>query len=548
MPALIVLLVTAAVSFGSLQRFVAATDNIKTTLSIQRATSEVINTLLDAETGQRGYLITSDPSYLRPYELARDRIGGQLHQLLSDVAHNPTQLAKAERLKVLSEDKLRELAAAVSAHSRAGLTVSRQIVTANGGKMIMDQIRDVISAIQLEETNSLSDGRRKYRLTEWVAVASWSVFLAIALVVLAALYWLMGIERRHRDEAAADHARYVQELGQSMRSLEKQRDEIAKLNAFSDYLQRCETLNEVGDVVTRNVPSLVETFSGALYVSNGADQVFRMLSGWGSTQGPRYLRPDACWALRGGQSHGSHSDGAAPRCGHFSGDPEQTLCLPIIAHGEVLGLLALWSAEEPHADIDEVRRSGLMVARQLATTIANIELKQTLQDQALRDALTGSFNRRYLDIVGDKETSRGQREGRNVSLIILDLDHFKEYNDSFGHTAGDAALVCVANYLKKNIRECDWLFRYGGEEFVIILSNAGPNDASAKANELCAGISALSITDGDEPLPSITASIGSASCPQNGTTFKALLESADDALYISKSSGRNRVTIAGLAA
>nr|WP_252926205.1 GGDEF domain-containing protein [Aliihoeflea sp. 40Bstr573] len=171
-------------------------------------------------------------------------------------------------------------------------------------------------------------------------------------------------------------------------------------------------------------------------------------------------------------------------------------------------------------------------------------MRETLKEQSIRDPLTGVFNRRYLEAVAAKEIAHANRSGRPLAVAMLDVDHFKRFNDLHGHGAGDAALVAVCGYLKANMREGDWIFRYGGEEFVLLLRDADHADAEAKIAELREGISAISLELGGNSLPSITASIGVAVFPDHGMTMDALLEGADAALYEAKSGGRNRVSFA----
>ncbi|MGE4219441.1 MAG: GGDEF domain-containing protein, partial [Alphaproteobacteria bacterium] len=152
--------------------------------------------------------------------------------------------------------------------------------------------------------------------------------------------------------------------------------------------------------------------------------------------------------------------------------------------------------------------------------------------------------RRYLDTVAEKELAHARRLSRPFAVIMLDIDHFKRFNDLHGHAAGDQALIGVCDHLQKNIREGDWLFRFGGEEFVLLLLESDRATAEARASELREGVAALSLRNGREALPPVTVSMGLAVFPDHGETLAGLLELADKALYESKRAGRNRVTSA----
>ena len=167
-----------------------------------------------------------------------------------------------------------------------------------------------------------------------------------------------------------------------------------------------------------------------------------------------------------------------------------------------------------------------------------------LLEESTHDALTGLYNRRHLDRVMERELSLARREHRHVGVILLDLDHFKGFNDRFGHAAGDSALRAVAEFLRSRLRAHDVVCRYGGEEIAIVLSGARALQASLLAEQLRAGIEQLSIEHAGTALPGITATFGVASYPLNGADPAELLEAADAALYVAKAKGRNGVSVA----
>jgi diguanylate cyclase (GGDEF)-like protein/PAS domain S-box-containing protein len=179
----------------------------------------------------------------------------------------------------------------------------------------------------------------------------------------------------------------------------------------------------------------------------------------------------------------------------------------------------------------------------LMAKILEVEfLKEKLQEQAIRDPLTGVFNRRFLAESLDKEVSKAGRENTPVSLIMMDVDFFKNFNDAYGHKCGDIVLQDLANYLTENSRQGDIVCRYGGEEFVILMPNATLHDAYERAETWRREYSVRVIHYGDKDL-SISFSAGVASFPLHGSSGESILYAADDALYRSKNEGRNRVTL-----
>lgn len=548
--ALAVLLSTCAVFYLSQRYLVDAADSVKYTLQKQQTARQVLNTLLDAETGQRGYLLTSDARYLRPYDDARALVDSRISALASEFADDPKQLRLIHDLQSLSRDKLNELEKAISAHVDVGAAASLAIVREDKGRKIMDQIRSIVGEIESTSEARLRDSSAEYRRTVALSNAMLVLFTLTALSVLAALYWVMGREVELRERATQEHVEYAANLDSSIKELERERNAMAVLNELSNFLQSCQTISDVGELAGRSLGVLLPDTSGALYLYSPDRLKLSAAASWGDVARADF-QPSDCWALRRGQSHAHTPLGSAPLCGHLSGHSnDDSLCIPVMAQGEALGLLTIHRPAQ-HAVApfnEEVRRLGLIVARQLGATLANLKLRETLNEQSLRDPLTNAFNRRHFEVVGEKELALAKREDLPLAVVMLDVDHFKLINDIRGHAAGDATLVAVSSYLQKNIRNSDWLFRYGGEEFVLVLSDVGHAAAVTKARELCAGIAELGVVHDKQLLPRVTVSMGVACYPEHGTTIAALIERADEALYASKEAGRNRVTMAGRAA
>jgi len=168
-------------------------------------------------------------------------------------------------------------------------------------------------------------------------------------------------------------------------------------------------------------------------------------------------------------------------------------------------------------------------------------LRVQLQDQAIRDSLTGVFNRRFLAEALEREIAKANREDMPISIVMMDVDHFKSFNDTYGHKCGDAVLRDLAGFLTKNSRHGDIVCRYGGEEFVILMPEASFQNAFERAQSWQQAYASKTIEYEDKALK-VTFSAGVASYPQHGPNGEAILHAADHALYESKSNGRNRVT------
>ena len=185
----------------------------------------------------------------------------------------------------------------------------------------------------------------------------------------------------------------------------------------------------------------------------------------------------------------------------------------------------------------------MTVAEHIALSLANIKLRETLRNQAIRDPLTTLFNRRYLEETLERELHQAKRSENRIGIIMIDIDHFKKFNDTYGHGAGDALLFSLGGFLKASIRGGDIPCRYGGEEFMLILLGASLEETGKRAEVIRQKIKKMEVAYEELVLPPITLSLGVACFPQNGATVTELLRSADNALYQAKAEGRDKVVL-----
>jgi diguanylate cyclase (GGDEF)-like protein len=228
-----------------------------------------------------------------------------------------------------------------------------------------------------------------------------------------------------------------------------------------------------------------------------------------------------------------------------------SLCIPLMARGRPLGLLVLMGPRQGRLWRDEQgvvgeyrQRLARTVAQQIASALFDIRLQETLRDRASRDPLTGLFNRRTLEETLHRELYRAARRKSKVGFVLFDLDHFKRFNDRFGHAAGDAALREVSAFIQKRTRAEDILCRYGGEEFLLVLSDCTSRNLMRRAEEIREGVKLLRLEHGQRPLGEVTLSAGAALFPDHGRTLENLFQAADAALYQAKKAGRDRIVVA----
>ena len=189
------------------------------------------------------------------------------------------------------------------------------------------------------------------------------------------------------------------------------------------------------------------------------------------------------------------------------------------------------------------KQLALTVADQIGLALANLRLRETLRSQAIRDPLTGLYNRRYMEGSLEREVRRAERNQRSIGIIMIDLDHFKKLNDTLGHDAGDTVLREVGAFLQTHIRGEDIACRYGGEEFTLILPEVTLEVTRERAEQLRTEFKQLDLRHRYQSFGIITLSLGVAVFPQHGSTAPAVMRAADSALYRAKETGRDRVVI-----
>jgi diguanylate cyclase (GGDEF)-like protein/PAS domain S-box-containing protein len=339
--------------------------------------------------------------------------------------------------------------------------------------------------------------------------------------------------------------------------LERRSQKARLVSEMSDMLQSCQTAAEVRSVIDEYAPHLFPFDSGAVSVINASRTMVEAVSTWGAQQSrDRVFSPVDCWALRRGQIHMLRPGRPGICCPHAHEDEGAALiCVPMMAQGEALGMLHLSinlaargeSGVNEEEMLEEVRQRAAHVAEQIALALANFQLRDRLRAQSLRDPLTSLFNRRYLEESFEREVRRAQRNGRPMSLIVFDVDHFKRFNDTHGHDGGDAVLRSLGQTFAGIARGDDIACRWGGEEFVWLLPDCSLEMAAARADDLRRRVEALAVENGGRSLGTVTISLGVASHPTHGKTLDTLFALADRALYRAKHEGRNCVRVPELA-
>jgi diguanylate cyclase (GGDEF)-like protein len=332
--------------------------------------------------------------------------------------------------------------------------------------------------------------------------------------------------------------------------------ESTLLNEMSELLQACASMEEGHRLIGRLAGQIFPETAGAVFRISGSRHMVDRVASWGAgsaaAQESIFALHDCC-ALRRGRPHLVDDTLTGLVCPHLPRPmPSASLCIPLMAQGEAAGLLHLNSGPPGQGDtelatIEATQRLAPIAAGHLALALANLLLRETLRTQSMRDELTGLFNRRYLDETLDLAVRRAERGGRPLGVIMIDVDHFKRFNDSAGHSAGDALLRELGRLLRGEIRDADTPCRYGGEEFVLILPDSSLANTRQRAEQLREATTHLQLVDGGQPQATVTISAGVAAFPEHGATGEALVRAADAALYQAKAGGRNQVRVAASA-
>ncbi len=355
---------------------------------------------------------------------------------------------------------------------------------------------------------------------------------------------IRDITARKEDE---DRTKQVTEdLFSLVAQLRRREREMQILSDTNDLLQSCTTQQEAFEMIALKAKQLFVGQSGCLATRRDPEGSFEPVARWGQ-EGPLIsgFSLEDCWALRLGHPHEVLEPHPTVSCNHFVHPPvSPTVCVPLTVQGDTLGVLCLIGAasgqdEYPSSRLHTVVATGEMIK----LVLSNLKLREGLREQANHDSLTGLFNRRYLDDSLSRELSLSQRRGTSLSVAVLDIDHFKRFNDTFGHDAGDLALRECSRVLSQNLRKSDIACRLGGEEFALVLPDSSLEDTLQRVACICSLIKHLELRHNGRLLGTMTLSAGIAASPEHASTAPELLTAADSALYAAKRAGREQVIL-----
>jgi diguanylate cyclase (GGDEF)-like protein/PAS domain S-box-containing protein len=364
------------------------------------------------------------------------------------------------------------------------------------------------------------------------------------------LYFIgMGRDITEMKRLTEETKRTNEKLNLMIKKLEEQQRQTTILTEMRDMLQACSKMEETAPIIMGSMKKLFPASQGALFLLSNSRSDLESVVTWGdfpTSSENNIFSPDACWGLRRGRAHVVEDVTVGPICPHLVHTTlSPYVCLPLMAKGDILGLLHLKNAFNANGsggqEITDLKQMATTLSEYLSLSIANVKLSESLSRQSIQDPQTGLYNRRFMEESLQREITRAARKQTPIGIIMGDLDHFKKFNDVYGHAAGDKIIAQIGKLFNDKFRGSDIACRYGGEEFLVILPETSYEDTVKRAEALREEIKKLEMVFQGQILGIITMSMGVAVYPQNGVRMDELLRVADTALYKAKQEGRDRV-------
>ncbi|HEX2676582.1 MAG TPA: diguanylate cyclase [Polyangiales bacterium] len=535
-----------------------------------------LTALLDQEVGLRAYLATGDARFLEPYDagkrseaMADFELG---HTLDLDDRHAfGKELGAFERAAAAWQSDIAD--PQVAARRDGALADLPDAL--RRGKASFDTVRVTHAALMRALRNRTESAiavrdRELEDIGRYSLLFTFAGFLLGGLLIryllqhtvapLAALAERAG-SRQPLDPPSEDEpigelyglSRALFDLDSAARERERlaeqARAQAVALGGFGEFVQQLADDAELHSALARTMQERVAPSKLHILVRNASRNRLEIAWPEGKNSEDQYkfpilVEPIKCRAVRTLQPVTS-SVGNPTCCKCALGVPAQGSyhCVPMLAAGELVGLVNMQTEDRPSFDpeLQTLSQSYISFA---STTLSSIRLLAATRERALRDPLTQAYNRSFLSEYLMKQLSQAARRSSQLSVLMLDLDHFKRLNDTYGHQIGDRALTTFASCLNEQVRASDAVIRYGGEEFVVLLSDADANTAMAIAERIRASVEKQVVSADGQPIGNILrCSIGVATYPTHGNDEATLLSAADRALYRAKANGRNNVVL-----
>jgi diguanylate cyclase (GGDEF)-like protein len=482
-------------------------------------------TLIDAEDGVRGYVLRGHIEYL----------GNYLSDAAALTAISPALLTQLDAYASAQMDVKGEptpISAEIGALLAAWSTAIR-LVEDNQRSTAESTLLSMHAKEGMDRLRVQTAGYEDQLVREAAEIAQWGdieQMLLQGLNIGGAVFAIVAMIYAFRSITRAITAGFAA------------KQQVEELFSMADMLQSAAGQNDTNEVLRNTAANLLPGFSGTLYVFNNSRDRLDLSMRWGelAEASADHISPTSCWALKRGKPHLNLMGEGALHCDHVN-QGQAILEIPMAARGQLYGLLGIIAdGADAATQLNSIRPIANAMGDAMSLALSSIALREQLRSQALRDPLTGLYNRRFLEEILERMCRDAERRKTSISALMIDLDHFKKLNDQHGHAAGDAALRDVAAAILSCLRSVDVACRYGGEELVVLLSDCALANATVKAEQIRVRIAELTSASG----VTVTASLGVASIPETSSEAANLLATADAALYQAKQQGRDRVVTA----
>ena len=523
----------------------------------------------EATMAVRGYVFTRRKDVLDPYDKAVVDAQEDLIALHELEANDPEQLKEVNGIRTKFDRMQREWAVPTIEKVRRGEDLDAPALVQDGLTR-MAALRLQVSSLVKEDEAQYGDETRG---AEWVMHRMLVVGVSLAALLAGILLFLTSVVTRlivvpvlqliraSEQVSRGDFEPVLpplvdNEFGVLSRSfsnmtaaLRREREEIAALNQFSEAVTQCTSEREVYDLLLHSLKERFQPRQVMVFKLNASENYLeaaatlvplpKEVGAW-----PMIEEPHNCKAVRTGRHFRVNDVSVEPLCPSKFVLPTEGsyYCGPLIAGGIIIGSVRMEAAKDLWTpERERLLESYLSGA---ASALSNLRLLDTMKQQANIDVLTGLYNRRFLEDYARKLFAIARRRAQPVGLLMMDLDHFKNFNDVYGHEIGDRILRHFAKTVTTCMRETNLAARYGGEEFVVLLPDTGPKSCALVAERIRKAVMVMVVpSNTDRPLPQVTVSMGIAVFPDHGQTLEEVVQASDKALYESKRAGRNRVTV-----
>ena len=489
----------------------------------------LMNELFETETALRGFVITGEISYFREYTSDRLDLEAEFEALSDELSsvNDPDLegLASMIQQRLIMMD---ELFLAKNANDSDAATA---MVAGRKDADLTDMIRDYIQGMESGRARNINSFQQEINESSGLIIYIFIISAAVNSILLMAAFFVLRRKIRHETQLMENTARKSNELALSSQLI--------------NSLQSCSNNEEAGKIIHYYMLQLFHGSCGALYVMNDSHEYLDLITCWNIENDSLYpvnaIKPDDCWALHLGKTHRFVEGGPYPDCSHSNMPGGAYVCVPIITQGETAGLLHIQFRHPNQAEVQVELVE--FISSQIAASLINLILRMHLLNQSIRDPLTDLYNRRYLEEIMEREILLSRRNKTPLSIIMLDIDYFKRFNDNHGHQTGDELLKACADFMRRNMRGSDIVCRYGGEEFIILLPGSSLVNTRERAEKFRLGLHDIRVESQGKDIPAVTGSFGIAAFPENGDTWQDIVRMADQALYQAKQEGRDRIVV-----